>query len=155
MKPVCKGRGPQSRLQGHPPRLWIRTRHSLLPHQHNGNHHGRKQHHMAPPPHPPKYQQHIPTTHPLRSSTPARQLPLRRTPTSYWPMARNPLQQTRPYLLNTHPHCRLHRPHSHWSEYAIKMACTRKVTHILEIVVGDLITIKYEFLGSRYQPLTH
>ena len=40
-------------------------------------------------------------------------------------------------------------------EYAIKMACTRKVTHALGVVVGDLITIKHEFLGSWRQPLSH
>ena len=40
-------------------------------------------------------------------------------------------------------------------EYAIKMACTRKVAHALEVVVGDLISIKHEFLGSRRKPLTH
>ena len=40
-------------------------------------------------------------------------------------------------------------------EYAIKMACTRKVTQALEVVVGDLITIKHEFLGSWRQPLSH
>ncbi len=40
-------------------------------------------------------------------------------------------------------------------EYAIKMACARKVTHALEVVVGDLITIKHEFLGSWRQPISH
>ncbi len=34
-------------------------------------------------------------------------------------------------------------------EYAIIMAYTRKVTQAIEVVVGDLITIKHEFLGNR------